>query len=106
MGAKIQCSSCYTSYHPLCARIAGLHMEITDGPGPDSAVKLVSFCPKHCQAKPELSGIQVTSIGKNLFCFCIAPCDASMRHVHWIMLWRHPKATACVVSVASKVGRD
>ena len=61
MGAKIQCSSCYTSYHPLCARIAGLHMEITDGPGPDSAVKLVSFCPKHCQAKPELSGIQVNS---------------------------------------------
>lgn len=31
MGAKIQCTSCYTAYHPLCARIAGLHMEMLDG---------------------------------------------------------------------------
>lgn len=31
MGAKIQCTSCYTAYHPLCARLAGLHMEILDG---------------------------------------------------------------------------
>ena len=23
MGAKIQCNSCYTAYHPLCARLAG-----------------------------------------------------------------------------------
>ena len=59
MGAKIQCSTCYASYHPLCARIAGLHMEITDGPSPDSPVRLVSFCHRHCTAKPELSGIQV-----------------------------------------------
>lgn len=60
VGAKIQCSTCYSSYHPLCARIAGLHMEITDGPSPDSPVRLVSFCPRHCTAKPELSGIQVS----------------------------------------------
>lgn len=31
VGAKIQCTSCYTAYHPLCARIAGLHMEMLDG---------------------------------------------------------------------------
>lgn len=23
MGAKIQCTSCFTAYHPLCGRIAG-----------------------------------------------------------------------------------
>ena len=63
VGAKIQCSTCYSSYHPLCARIAGLHMEITDGPSPDSPVRLVSFCPRHCTAKPELSGIQVHPTG-------------------------------------------
>lgn len=39
VGAKIQCTSCYTAYHPLCARIAGLHMEILDGEGgPDAPV--------------------------------------------------------------------
>ena len=40
-GAKIQCSSCYTAYHPLCARIAGLHMEILDGTeeSPDAPVR-------------------------------------------------------------------
>ncbi len=44
VGAKIQCTSCYTAYHPLCARIAGLHMEILDGDdGPDSAVSPASI---------------------------------------------------------------
>ena len=33
VGAKIQCSSCYTAYHPLCGRIAGLHMEMVDQEG-------------------------------------------------------------------------
>ncbi|KAK9830484.1 hypothetical protein WJX72_011976 [[Myrmecia] bisecta] len=59
VGAKVQCTSCYTAYHPLCARIAGLHMEILDGPeGHDGPVRLVSYCPKHCSARPELSGAQ------------------------------------------------
>lgn len=26
MGAKIQCTTCYTAYHPLCARIAGAQL--------------------------------------------------------------------------------
>lgn len=39
VGAKIQCSSCYTAYHPLCGRIAGLHMEMVDPEGPNEPVK-------------------------------------------------------------------
>lgn len=43
VGAKIQCSSCYTAYHPLCGRIAGLHMEMVDPEGPNEAVKYISL---------------------------------------------------------------
>jgi hypothetical protein len=121
VGAKIQCTSCYTAYHPLCARIAGMKMEIVDstdgrdgpdapvrpvapractmralsgskdsgfpgaparqGPAPDppacaeaaappaqpraprsagsasAQVRMVSYCPRHCTARPELSGV-------------------------------------------------
>ncbi|KAK9827616.1 hypothetical protein WJX81_006673 [Elliptochloris bilobata] len=61
MGAKIQCTSCYTAYHPLCARIAGMRMEILDSgdgrEGPDAPVRMVSYCPRHCTARPELSGV-------------------------------------------------
>jgi hypothetical protein len=28
MGAKIQCDCCYAAFHPLCARMAGLHLEM------------------------------------------------------------------------------
>ena len=86
MGAKIQCSTCYASYHPLCARIAGLHMEITDGPGSDSAVHLVSFCPRHCTAKPELSGIQVRPPGRPL-CAVTRAWGADAPHVTNIWQW-------------------
>ena len=68
VGAKIQCTSCYTAYHPLCARIAGLHMEIVDQgqDGADGPVRLISYCPRHCTARPEIAGVQV--------------CDACMAH--------------------------
>lgn len=59
MGAKIQCVSCYTSYHPLCARIAGYKMEIIDqGDEDDSPVDLTSYCARHCLPKPQLSGVR------------------------------------------------
>jgi hypothetical protein len=60
MGAKIQCSSCYTAYHPLCARMAGLHMEQIDPPAGavDAAMQIVSLCPKHCRPQPHLSGTE------------------------------------------------
>lgn len=58
VGAKIQCSSCYTAYHPLCARIAGLYMNMVDASEgqEDGAVRLISYCPKHCTPHPELAG--------------------------------------------------
>ena len=52
MGAKIQCSTpgCYVSYHPLCAKIAGYHMEISVDA--NDAVRCISHCPRH--SKPRL----------------------------------------------------
>ena len=59
MGAKIQCQSCYTAYHPLCGRIAGFYMDISDGPqGPDGAVVCSSYCAKHRPPKPHQSGVR------------------------------------------------
>ena len=46
VGAKIQCTSCYTAYHPLCARLAGLHMEILDGGDSGEEVPVSPACPK------------------------------------------------------------
>lgn len=58
VGAKIQCNNCYTAYHPLCARMAGLYMNMVDASdGQDEgAVRLISYCPKHCTPHPELAG--------------------------------------------------
>ncbi|DBA76675.1 TPA: hypothetical protein ACH3X2_008711 [Trebouxia sp. C0005] len=66
VGAKIQCSSCYTAYHPLCARIAGLYMNMVDASDgqEDGAVRLISYCPKHCTPHPELAGVQVVRQGE------------------------------------------
>lgn len=60
MGAKIQCTACYTAYHPLCARIAGMHMEMKDGPqGSAGPLDLITYCPRHAPPHPELSGIKI-----------------------------------------------
>ena len=45
VGAKIQCTSCYTAYHPLCARLAGLHMEILDGGDAGEDIPVSGFLP-------------------------------------------------------------
>lgn len=64
VGAKIQCSSCYTAYHPLCARMAGLYMNMVDASEgqEDGAVRLISYCPKHCTPHPELAGMPYNSL--------------------------------------------
>lgn len=54
MGAKIQCTSCYTAYHPLCARLAGLHMEILDGGDSGEEVPVSPACPS-CPGRPCMS---------------------------------------------------
>lgn len=59
MGAKIQCTTCYTAYHPLCARMAGLHMEMVDpgaGAKEGAPLTVISYCPRHCRPQPELAG--------------------------------------------------
>ena len=56
VGAKIQCSTCYVAYHPLCARMAGLRMEIQERQDAAGGVRLISYCPRHCTPKPEQSG--------------------------------------------------
>lgn len=58
VGAKIQCNNCYTAYHPLCARMAGLYMNMVDGSDgqEDASVRLISYCPRHCTPHPELAG--------------------------------------------------
>ena len=63
MGAKIQCTNCYAAYHPLCGRMAGLHMEMIDAPGGEGPLQLISYCPKHCKPRPELSGARTGGRG-------------------------------------------
>ncbi|CAA7026483.1 unnamed protein product [Microthlaspi erraticum] len=60
-GACIQCSnsSCRVAYHPLCARAAGLCVELADedrlfllsmeDDEPDQCIRLLSFCKRHRQ---------------------------------------------------------
>lgn len=59
-GACIQCSNstCYVAYHPLCARAAGLCVELEDEDGiqlmsldedDEQCIRLLSFCKKHKQ---------------------------------------------------------
>jgi len=78
VGAKIQCSSCYTAYHPLCARIAGLYMNMVDASDgqEDGAVRLISYCPKHCTPHPELAGMCCSCHCYTFIIVCIHACHA------------------------------
>jgi hypothetical protein len=44
------------AYHPLCARMAGLHMELRDAREPGRPLQLVTFCYRHCTPHPERAG--------------------------------------------------
>eukprot|EP00887_Chlorella_sp_A99_P006491 scaffold3.g6491.t1 len=59
-GAKVQCAvpTCYEAYHPLCARMAGFHMEMVEemGGDPDQYLRLISYCSSHYPPQPHLAG--------------------------------------------------
>jgi hypothetical protein len=58
MGAKVQCAVCYSAFHPLCGRMAGLHMEMKEAVDGSGRMNFVAHCPKHFPPRPELSGVQ------------------------------------------------
>eukprot|EP00873_Tetraselmis_striata_P045152 jgi/Tetstr1/465416/TSEL_010100.t1 len=56
-GACIQCSlgQCRASFHPMCARAAGLTMELVNCADRDS-VEMKAYCPKHSKGRPSSCG--------------------------------------------------
>ncbi|XP_057540933.1 histone H3-lysine(4) N-trimethyltransferase ATX1-like [Amaranthus tricolor] len=77
-GACIQCSNnnCYVAYHPLCARVAGLCVELededrlhlipVDEDEEDQCIRLLSFCKRHKQ--PSKDRPIVDEKNENSFC--------------------------------------
>ncbi len=107
VGAKIQCSSCYTAYHPLCARIAGLYMNMVDASDgqEDGAVRLISYCPKHCTPHPELAGMLLLPL---LYLhICLHPrlsCSPLSQANHPLILLSASTTTICSMLVISAFG--
>ena len=59
VGAKVQCTKCYSAFHPLCGRMAGFVMEMNEGPGgPDAPLVQLCLCPKHGKPRPHLAGLR------------------------------------------------
>lgn len=44
------------AFHPLCARRAGLHMEMAEPAVPNGPLQLITYCPKHCKPQQGMSG--------------------------------------------------
>ena len=57
MGTKVQCSLCYTSFHPLCGRMAGFNMDMNEKV--DLSLEFIARCPKHVKPCPEKAGLQL-----------------------------------------------
>ena len=70
MGAKIQCDApgCYLSYHPLCARAAGLFMQanLDDDDDDDSPLQMISYCHRHCRVDTERAALYSGGEGKSI----------------------------------------
>jgi hypothetical protein len=78
VGAKIQCSKCYTAFHPLCGRLKGLTMDMREhAAGPHLPLHTVLLCHKHCTPNPAGAGVQ----------YLCAPPPMHALHV-WRMLHR------------------
>lgn len=70
----------HQAYHPLCGRMAGLHMEVAAEPGPHgkgSNLRIVTYCPKHCKPQPKLSGERLRSPACTMRCVCQGATGAS-----------------------------
>ncbi|GKV37734.1 hypothetical protein SLEP1_g45729 [Rubroshorea leprosula] len=84
-GACIQCSNstCRVAYHPLCARAAGLCVELededrlhllsVDDEDEDQCIRLVSFCKKHKQPSNERKTVDKWICGKLHQCYDYIP---------------------------------
>ncbi|GLT85086.1 hypothetical protein SLE2022_032880 [Rubroshorea leprosula] len=84
-GACIQCSNstCRVAYHPLCARAAGLCVELededrlhllsVDDEDEDQCIRLVSFCKKHKQPSNERKTVDKWIGGKLHQCYDYIP---------------------------------
>ncbi|GKU87587.1 hypothetical protein SLEP1_g1963 [Rubroshorea leprosula] len=84
-GACIQCSNntCRVAYHPLCARAAGLcveledeerlHLLAVDDDDEDQCIRLVSFCKKHKQPSNERKSVDKWIGGKLHQCSDYSP---------------------------------
>lgn len=63
VGAKVQCSKCYTAFHPLCGRMRGFTMDMLENPGgPSLPLVAVLHCHKHCTPKPGAFGVALKSV--------------------------------------------
>jgi PHD-like zinc-binding domain/PHD-finger len=73
VGAKVQCSKCYTAFHPLCGRLRGFTMDMLENPrGPQLPLVTVLHCHKHCTPKPGTFGVTLK---------CAPPKMATLLHV-------------------------
>ena len=65
MGAGIQCTECFTAYHPLCARMAGYFMEIREPEKkrPGAPLEYVSYCEKHRKPQVGETGLSLPGSG-------------------------------------------
>ena len=60
VGAKVQCSKCYTAFHPLCGRLRGFTMDMLENAGgPHLPLVTVLHCHKHCTPRPGAFGVRL-----------------------------------------------
>ena len=109
MGAGIQCTECFTAYHPLCARMAGYYMEIREAGGKraGAALDYVSYCDKHRKPQPGETGLsRPGAVGRATQLKTNAVADLSAYILHARLPHFAPEnAQGCARCVPQDVGR-